>query len=249
VSPGAAGGLRAPALAVPLRRIALSGVDVDYRLVRAKRRTIGMQIGTGGLVVRASRWVTLREIEAALTEHAAWILRRLAEWRARRRDTLPEAWTTGAPLLVQGRDLTLAIVAAPQPAVAADLVNVVVRHPAPHDEDGIAATVTGWLHAEALALLLPHAIACAARIGAAPPAVRLSNARAEWGSCNRDGVIRLSWRLVQLPPELSRYVVAHEVAHLRELNHSPQFWALVESLHPGHRTARRALAEWSAVLD
>ena len=77
----------------------------------------------------------------------------------------------------------------------------------------------------------------------------MSNARSAWGSCNRKSEIRLSWRLIQLPPELAQYVVAHEVAHLLELNHSPRFWALVEQLHPGHAAARRALTDWSGLLE
>ena len=88
-----------------------------------------------------------------------------------------------------------------------------------------------------------------ARIAAGSPPVKLSNARSEWGSCNRKGEIRLSWRLIQLPPELAQYVVAHEVAHLVELNHSPRFWALVETLYPGHAAARRALSAWSMLLE
>ena len=82
--------------------------------------------------------------------------------------------------------------------------------------------------------------ATCARIAAQPPLVRLSNARSEWGSCNAKGEIRLNWRLVQLPPMLAEYVVAHEVAHLVELNHSARFWALVEALLPGHAALRRA---------
>lgn len=240
---------RKAALPLPLRRIALAGEAVDYRLVRAKRRTIGMHVGSEGLVVRASRWVTVRDIEDTLRENAAWILRRLAEWRERRRDVLPAVWTSGAPLLFQGRDLTLAIHAAPQPSITADLVNVTIRHPAPDDEEALATAVARWLRDQAIDFLAPRVAACAARIGAARPAVMLSNARGEWGSCNRKGEIRLSWRLIQLPPELAHYVVAHEVAHLIELNHSPRFWALVETLHPGHDAARRELAEWSVVLD
>jgi hypothetical protein len=78
--------------------------------------------------------------------------------------------------------------------------------------------------------------------------LRLSNARSEWGSCNARGEIRLNWRLVQLPPALAEYVVAHEVAHLIELNHSPRFWALVEELMPGHVALRRELEDWTALL-
>ena len=79
--------------------------------------------------------------------------------------------------------------------------------------------------------------------------MKLSNARSEWGSCNVRGVIRLNWRLVQLPPELADYVVAHEVAHLVELNHSARFWAVVETLFPGHAAARAALDDWTALLE
>jgi predicted metal-dependent hydrolase len=78
--------------------------------------------------------------------------------------------------------------------------------------------------------------------------VKISNARSEWGSCNHRGEIRLNWRLAQLPPALADYVVAHEIAHLVELNHSPRFWAVVESLLPGHAARRRALDEWTALL-
>jgi predicted metal-dependent hydrolase len=234
---------------LPPRRIALAGEAVDYRLVRTKRRTIGMHVGSEGLVVRASRWVTIRDVEDTLREHAAWILRRLAEWRERRREVLPAVWKSGAPLLFQGRDLTLAIHASAKPSIEADLVNVTIRHPAPHDGHELAAAVHRWLRDEALQFLLPRVAACAARLGLARPPVTLSNARTQWGSCNPKGEIRLSWRLIQLPPQLAQYVVAHEVAHLVELNHSRRFWALVESLYPGHSAARRALAERSAVLD
>jgi predicted metal-dependent hydrolase len=240
---------RRPADDGELRRIVLDGEVVDYRLVRVKRRSIGMQVGLEGLTVRASRWTTLRAIEAALREHAGWIARRLAEWRALRREVLPGEWKTGASLVLQGRELSLAVVPARKKDIAADLLNFTVLHPSPHDESALATFVIRWLKDEALRFVTPRVAACAAQIGAGSPPVKLSNARSEWGSCNRKGEIRLSWRLIQLPPELAQYVVAHEVAHLRELNHSPRFWALVERLHPGHAAARRELSDWSGLLE
>ena len=90
------------------------------------------------------------------------------------------------------------------PAIAADLVNVTVHHPTPEHRAEIAACVTGWLRAEALAFAERRVAACASRLRAGTPTVRLSNARSEWGSCNRKGEIRLSWRLIQLPPDLAR---------------------------------------------
>ena len=109
-------------------------------------------------------------------------------------------------------------------------------------------SVHAWLRSEALALVATRVPAYARRITAVDPQVRLSNARSEWGSCNAKGVIRLNWRLVQLPPALAEYVVAHEVAHLVELNHSARFWAVVEALLPGHAALRRQLDDWTALL-
>jgi predicted metal-dependent hydrolase len=230
------------------RRIVLCGETVDYRLVRARRRSIGMEVHLEGLTVRAPRWVSLRDIEVALLERAAWIVRSLAEWRARRRDVMPREWKSGASILYRGRELALELFPSRQAAIRPDLFHLTVRHPAPHDGHAVSTSVLHWLKDEALALVAARVPAYAQRVGAPHPVVKLSNARSEWGSCNASGVIRLNWRLVQLPPALAEYVVAHEVAHIVELNHSARFWALVERLLPGHETLRRQLDDWTALL-
>jgi predicted metal-dependent hydrolase len=231
-----------------MRRIVLGDETIAYRLVRARRRTIGMQIDLDGLTVRAPRWVTLSEIEAALTERATWIARTLAEWRARRRDVYPRVWQTGAPIYYRGANLALALFPSRRASIRADLFDLTVLHPAPNDERKVANFVTDWLKDEALRLVATRVQGYALAIGRDDPPVKLTNARSEWGSCNQRGEIRLNWRLVQLPPLLADYVVAHEVAHLVELNHSPRFWAVVERLMPGHAALRRALDEWLALL-
>jgi predicted metal-dependent hydrolase len=231
-----------------LRRIALAGETVDYRLIRARRRTIGMEVDLTGLTVRAPRWVTLGEIEAALLERANWIVKALAEWRSRRRDVMPREWKSGAPILYRGRELALEVFPARRTKIASDLFNLTILHPRAHDEAQVAELVGKWLRDEAFALVAPQVEAYAGKITAATPTLKLSNARSEWGSCNARGEIRLNWRLVQLPPSLAEYVVAHEVAHLVELNHSPRFWALVETLMPGHASLRRELEDWTALL-
>ena len=231
-----------------LRRIVLDGAVVDYRMVRARRRTIGMQVDLDGLTVRAPRWVSLGEIEAALAERSTWILRTLAEWRTRRRDVFPREWKTGAPIYFRGTELSLAVFPARRSAIRHDLLDLTVLHPAAHDERKVATFVSHWLKDEALRLLAPRVAEFARAVTTAAPPIKLSNAKSEWGSCNQRGEIRLNWRLVQLPDELADYVVAHEIAHLVELNHSPRFWAVVERLMPGHAQRRRALEEWTALL-
>jgi hypothetical protein len=207
-----------------------------------------MEVHLEGLTVRAPRWVTLRDIEAALIERDAWIVRSLAEWRARRREVMPREWKTGAPILYRGRELALELFPSRHADIAPDLFHLTVRHPAAHDSHAVATSVLHWLKDEALALVVARVPAYAQRVAAPNPVVKLSNARSEWGSCNASGVIRLNWRLVQLPPALAEYVVAHEVAHMIELNHSSRFWALVEMLLPGHAALRRQLHDWTALL-
>ena len=231
------------------RRIMLAGSSVDYRLVRARRRSIGMQIDFSGLTVRAPRWVPLREIDEVLSKRGSWILRSLDEWRARRRDVMPREWKTGAAILYRGSELGLVVEPAPHGAIEADLINLTVLHPAAHDEREVETFVTRWLRAEAERLVLPLVLDYAARVTDNVPTVKLSKARSEWGSCDQHGVIRLNWRLIQLPPELALYIVAHEVAHLVHLNHSARFWSLVERLHPGSCRARQTLDDWTALLE
>ena len=68
--------------------------------------------------------------------------------------------------------------------------------------------------------------------------MRLSNARSRWGSCHASGRISLNWRLIHMPRHLIDYVVVHELAHLREMNHSPRFWKLLERLCPNTERAK-----------
>ena len=231
-----------------MRSIALGDQSIDYRLNRARRRSIGMVIDHSGLSVRAPSWVSIREIELALRERAEWVIKTLIEWRGRDKEALPAEGREGAGLLYRGRPLTLALFPARKKTIAADLLHLTVLHPNPGNENEIAAFVGRWLKEQALALLAPRVLHFASQVTEVSPAVKLSSARTQWGSCNHKGEIRLHWRLVQLPPAIADYVIAHEVAHLVELNHSPRFWALVESLLPGHAQARRELDALTPVL-
>ena len=78
--------------------------------------------------------------------------------------------------------------------------------------------------------------------------VTVRNQRSRWGSCSRKGTISLNWRLLQAPPFVRDYIVLHELAHLKEMNHSHRFWAEVESLCPGYADAERWLKQHASLL-
>jgi len=222
-----------------LRHVHLNGHPVAWELRRARRRTIGLLIDERGLRVNAPRSVSLVEIERALHERADWILRKLVEWRehAARRERLAPRWEDGAPLRVLGRALVLRIDPAQR---GVNEVGGELRVGLPHDTDPerLKDLVQAWLQRQAHRVFAERIPVFAERLGRAPRRWTLSSARTRWGSCTSDGTIRLSWRLVHFPADIIDYVIAHELAHLREMNHGPRFWSTVGELFPEYEQAR-----------
>jgi predicted metal-dependent hydrolase len=240
----------APRRAEGLRRIALGADALDYRLRRARRRTIGFQIDDAGLTVSAPRWVTLREIEAAIAEKHRWIRSKLVEWREwRSKRRLDEVrFVDGGTLPYLGGRLVLRLHGDgdTRPHLRADL-RAVLR-PDLHElhlalapnatEQQVRDTVQAWLQGEARRILGERLAQLAAPLAVRPRGWTLSSARSQWGSCTHDGRIRLNWRLVHFSLPVIDYVVAHELAHLTEMNHGARFWETVGQLLPGFEPAR-----------
>jgi predicted metal-dependent hydrolase len=214
---------------------------VGYRFERRRRRTFALAVNHDGLRVLAPRRAPMCEVEAFLQEKSDWITRKLDEWAARGRP-VALLGRTGESLPLFGRTLALDVAPGAQAVLLQD-DRILVR-----TNDDAADLLKEWIRARALETFTARAAHFAARIDLPPPPVALMDARTRWGSCSARGRIRLAWRLAHLEPSLSDYVVAHEVAHLREMNHSRRFWTLVETLYPEHRAARRNLRRAGAAL-
>jgi predicted metal-dependent hydrolase len=218
------------------RLIRLGGQDVGFRFARRRRRTLGITVNADGLSVAAPERASWRDIESFLRVKERWILAKLEEW-ARVPPPAILRGASGETLPLFGTSLMLEVREGGR-AVRHHADRLVVCAPAPRR---VAETLVGWLKMRALETLAPRADYFAGRLGVPAPCVSLSNARGQWGVCTEGGRIRLNWRLVHLAPELGDYVVAHEVAHLVEMNHSKRFWALVAQLYPAWREARERL--------
>jgi hypothetical protein len=108
--------------------------------------------------------------------------------------------------------------------------------------------VRDLLTAEARTLIGERARVMATLLGARIQAITLRDTRSRWGSCSATGRLSFSWRLIFTPESVFNYVIAHEVAHLREMNHSPKFWALVARLNPDAASSRAWLRRHGAEL-
>ena len=227
------------------REVRLGEQLVAYLLQRSARRTIGFIVGPDGLLVRAPRSLDQRHIDTALQAKAGWILRKLAEQGERlgQQDTSRPHWQhgmtlpyLGAPLCIELRpELPVPLRHQPEPAT------LQLRLPADAAPEHLRHVVQRWLQTQARELLVARCHHFAPQLQVQPSRVLLSAARTRWGSANSQGQIRLNWRLIHQPPALIDYVVVHELAHLREMNHGPAFWALVAAVLPDHVERRRAL--------
>jgi predicted metal-dependent hydrolase len=222
-----------------VHRILLGAEAIEYVLVRRRgRRGIGLRVDHDGLTVSAPSTLPLARIEAQVRESERWILRKVAEWSARRIPAVE--WREGAQLPYLGGSLRLVVAAGArnQVELGEGELRATVRDAR---AEPLRRAVVAWYKRAALAHLAGRAFALSRIAGLAPPRVILSSALTRWGSCNVRGEVRLSWRLVKARPALVDYVVCHELAHLRHMDHSRAFWSEVERQCPDYRTLRKEL--------
>jgi len=214
--------------------LAIEGAAVEVKLrlnPRARRVIVKVHPGTGDVtVVAPSRRGLQHALDFARGEH---------DWIARQRARVPQAVTLapGAKLPFRGipHEIRHAGTRGPVPVWRDEAAHVLwVAGRAEHAPRRIA----DFLKREARALCEARALEYGAMIGVAPSRITMRDTASRWGSCSAARAISFSWRLIFAPDFVRDYVVAHEVAHLKEMNHGPRFWKLVEKLDPQFKLAQ-----------
>ncbi len=235
---------------------------VAYEFKRARRRTIGFQVGADGLVVSAPKWVPLHEVESALQEKAAWVLKKLDETRLRKQQLEANriVWQDGTSLPFLGE--TVIVVLDPRHAFGeagavlhtdesapnltlAGVPRLTLHVALPHSATPaqIRDAVQAWLMRQAKRVFTERLNHFAPLLNVQWRKLSLSSAGTRWGSASADGSIRLNWRLVHFRTSVIDYVAAHELSHLRVMDHSPRFWDTVASVVPDYTKLRHQLKD------
>lgn len=219
---------------------------VAYLLVRSSRRSIGLEVGDSGLTVRAPLRASMAHIEAVLHEKSRWVLSKLGERQLRSEQTPHIQWQHGAVLPYLGGDLQLHLhPAAPRGGqlLAVAPGRWVLHLPLAQTASpaSVRALVNAWWLRHARDCFTERLQRFAPEMGVQWRSLRLSNARTRWGSAKLDGSIMLNWRLLHFRQPVLDYVVIHELAHLRVMDHSPRFWAVVASTCPDYVALRAEL--------
>ena len=217
-----------------------NGETISYLLERRSRRTVGLKITAEGLVVHAPRRIFEFQLNQILQEKSNWILSKLKNREANQVEKIE--WIDGEHLLYLGNDIQLNIMqSTSNKALVFDQNILKVTALQPNNHAVLARKVIQWYKKQAVQDFSRRLEILAAKLGVATPPLTLSNAQSRWGSCNSRGEVRLSWRLLQAPPHIINYVICHELAHLKQMNHSPKFYAVLESLFPNHKAAEKEL--------
>ena len=198
---------------------------------RARRMTLKIDQKRGGAVLTLPRHVALAEAERFLKDHRQWLDARLS--------ALPEPvpFTDGQVIPLRGQPTR--IVHNPGRGTVTFMNNesnpqIIVRGRSEH----LGRRLEDWLKAEARQDLTRAVDIHASAIDAKPAAIKVRDTGTRWGSCSSRRTLSFSWRLVLAPPDVLNYLAAHEVAHLRHMNHGTAFWALVARLDPHYRKAQ-----------
>ncbi|WP_019936694.1 M48 family metallopeptidase [Bordetella sp. FB-8] len=224
--------------------------SIGFVLQRSRRRSIGFVIDDDGLRVTAPNWVTLGQIDEAVCEKARWILTKLREWQNRKEKLALTGtrWIDGGELPYLGRRIVLGLAADRRQAFFSgtgqdprdgDTLWLPLAPSA--DQARVRDAAQAWLQQRAGDHFGARLAYFLQRTGLSIRRWRLSSAATRWGSCTSDGTIMLNWRLIHFAPDIIDYVIAHELAHLREMNHSQDFWAEVGEILPDFEKAKQAL--------
>ena len=231
--------------------VRLGVMDISYVFKRVpRRRDVHILVDDEGtLEVRAPWRFSLSKARALLRENGDWVLQTLdsVQQRLAQRPRL----TTGARLPLLDESLRLDV----RPQAQIDLFDraqprrgrverrgTLLRVIAASLGDGeLRALIERWYRHEAATYLAGRIEHYAPRLGVHPSRVTIRGQRSRWGSCSGKGTVSLNWRLMMVPGALADYVVVHELCHLRHMNHSPHFWAMVACVIPDHRQRRHRL--------
>ena len=231
--------------------VRLGTVDLPYVFKRVpRRRRVHILVNDEGTIeVRAPWRSSLAKARELLRENAQWVVRTLdsVHERLAQRPRL----VTGAHLPLLDESLRLEV----RPEAQMDLFagtgtsrgrvrrrGTVLRvDTASLNENELRGLLERWYRGEAATHLASRIEHYAPNLGVRPSRMTIRGQRTRWGSCSGKGTVSLNWRLMMVPSALADYVVVHELCHLRHMNHSPRFWAMVAGVVPDYRQRRRSL--------
>lgn len=229
-------------------QIICQGPGFDYSLrYSARRRTIGISVSIEGVQVAAPAGVSEAVILQFVAQKQDWVQRKLALFQQRAQEIPAPRYRQGERLPLLGEALALELAPGLKGGVQRQggrlLVPTDPRWSESQRQPALQRRIHQWYREQAREHFTAASQGLANRMGLGFTEVRVRRTKSQWGHCTGKGVLQYNWLLLAAPRAVVDYVVAHEVCHLAQPNHSPAFWRLVESACPAYRAHRRWLKE------
>ena len=211
---------------------------MEYNLIRSKRKTLGLYIRGGVLEVRAPLKMPKHEIEKFIVSKEKWITNKLAHSQEQVRSSEKFQLDYGDSVLYLGNEY---------PVISKVGNRVGFENgfyvPPNLSSEEIRSACVQIYRMLAKRDITNRVIEFSKQMGVTPTAVKINGAKTRWGSCSSRKSLNFSWRLIMADSDVVDYVVAHELAHLIEMNHSQKFWTIVENTLPDYRQRKQRLRE------
>lgn len=205
-------------------------------IIRSGRRTLALEIlPDTRLIVRAPRKVSLSLINRIVEEKKDWITRKQEQMRGFSLFRASRNFDHGREFWFLGDKYPLCLTPEHSPGFNFDGNRFFLREDLKPKAGDLFAE---WYMSRAREIIVPRVEFYAGVSRLSYSRLKFSGAETRWGSCGCGGTLNFSWRLIMAPMRVVNYVVAHELAHLRERNHSPGFWREVENIFPAYRQSR-----------
>jgi predicted metal-dependent hydrolase len=206
-------------------------MNID-QIVRTQRKSFALIVQRdGSLVVRAPLRASDRQIRELVQKKEKWIIAKQEAARRTYATMQPREYVNGEGFLYLGKSYKLAIVDRNQPPLTFGDQFYLAKSALPNAE----AVFKAWYTQQARQIISERAGWYAARSGFVYQRINLTGARTRWGSCGRRGSLNFTWRLIMAPLRVIDYVVVHELAHLKQKNHSKAYWVEVKRLMPDYK--------------
>ena len=223
---------------------------IDVEIIRTKRTTLCLAIKEDGtVIVRSPLFLSDAKIRELLEQKANWILTKRKEVRQHQRQKVKREYVTGATLPFMGREIAIEIVQSKKSKV--ELVEDIfdfskqrmVIYTSKTDEESIQALLKKWYKKQSMDYLQKRVAYYAQKMNTTYTSISIKSRKKQWGSCDTQGNLTFSWRLIMATEEAIDYVVVHELCHRRHMDHSKQFWKAVEKELPDYKEREKWLNE------
>ena len=234
--------------------IAWGNTRIRYTVQRsARKKTLSLRVEPdGSVVVLAPETVPESRIAAIVRKKAPWIVERLRRVADVPPAPTPRKYVSGESFQYLGRQYRLKVQRGEAEGVrlsAGFVIITVSRTIAAAERPAqVRSLLVDWYRSHATERLPLKVSELSARIGVTPKTVLIREPKRRWGSCDATGALRLNWRIIQAPPKLIDYVIAHELIHIPHPNHSPTFWSNLGRVMPDYEQRRETLRKIGAGL-